>query len=197
MAHYGARAYSSLLSVSCPRFQTSWYRQVLENQISAQVVILHKFTPTHDAITVKWKPLYYTSVEEGDKLTLRVTEFLCKEPVAYAAVKLTVDLLVEGDVNAGSLRALDLRGYHFHQPEHPVIDLLTPAPMVWGPHEPLQARMETVCRVAQGRKVTFDPAVVQRWGHAGLQVDYLELYLSAEFSPVSYTHLTLPTNREV
>ena len=117
----------------------------MENTRSDRTILIHCMRPLWEHITFKWKLVYYTPNDQGDTETLEVTDRPKTEPVLYAALKLKVNLLIEGEVDHSSTRALDRKGYRFNIPPTEGIAMCRSgreSGAFWNPTSHLLAKME-------------------------------------------------------
>ena len=129
---------------------------VLEGIRQDRTVLVHCMCPCHDTVNLKWKRLYFTPPAEGDKETFTVTANPKTEPVLYAAIRMQVDLLVEGELNYASARALDRRGLRFYIPPREVVRLCQqgrPQGVTQNPINYLLLNLENLTVATRGRTV--------------------------------------------
>ena len=89
----------------------------VDNTRRDRAVMVHVYRPVLEAIATRWKPIYYTTRDDGDCETLTVAGNPRIEACYYKAIVDKVDLLVEGELNHASNRRLDHRGFRFYYPE--------------------------------------------------------------------------------
>ena len=108
-------------------------------------------------MAVRWRPVYFETVEQGDKETLETTGRPKQEPVRYAALVRVVELLIDGELAHASSRALDRSGYRLYIPESEVNYACrqwrcdAPTGLVAG----IGTKMEELTLAAQGRRSGF------------------------------------------
>lgn len=72
--------------------------RVTANIQQERKVLAHLFRAKWGNISTRWKPVYIKNVEEGDQETYTVTPNPRVEPLLYASLVLSVQLLVEGEM---------------------------------------------------------------------------------------------------
>ena len=131
--------------------------KVEENVRQDRHVLVHCYQATWRNVAVRWRPVYFETVEQGDKETLETTGRPKQEPVRYAALVRVVELLIDGELAHASSRALDRSGYRLYIPESEVNYACrqwrcdAPTGLVAG----IGTKMEELTLAAQGRRVRF------------------------------------------
>jgi len=87
-----------------------------ENKQLDKTVVIHHYAPTWKNMRLAYRATYFTRVVEGDDITFEPTEHFNLLEVRYAALKMLVELTVDGFVCNGDLTKLDQRGLRLFIP---------------------------------------------------------------------------------
>ena len=172
----------------------------MENTRNDRTVLIHCMRPVWEHITVKWKLVNYSARDQGDKETLEQTERPKTEPVQYSALKLVVNLSLEGEVDHTSTRNLDRRGFKFHIPRPERVAMCRSgreSGAYWNPTAHVLKKMEEVAQSARGKQVSFDPESLHCLQTSEGFVDYVALCDRREIClEVCGVHLDQPVSHK-